>query len=493
MSTSAGQDAVVASHSESVGDRAKIGTIWIVSGFGLGQILRLVANVALAHILFEEAFAMMAIVTGVMMGLGMFSDIGLQANVVQNTRGDEPDFLNTAWTLQVLRGLVLFTIASLLAWPISQFYGANDPAAYDLLYLIPIVALTALISGFFSTKMMVASRHLKIKELTLIEFILGPFNVLAMLVLAWYMRSVYALAIASVLTTILQLILSYRMLEGPPSRFRWDNESVRVIISFGKWIFVSTFFTFLAMQVDRLAMAGMFPLAQVGVYAIAASLAIIVPTLVGRLQWSILFPWYSRMLEQGMSLPLAFGKTRTATMVFSSFFCVLLIAGASSFFDLAYDDRYKLGGVLLPLLALGAWFSCLENMYGSAFVASGRPKWTAFTNASKAATFLLLLVPISLLDLDIVVAATFLSLSEFTRWLVCHWLGRRLGLRNARAELGMLAYFLLTSGAGWWLLVYSPFVSDLHAVWKLLILMVAACLAYTPLFFRFVLPLLKRR
>jgi len=478
---------------QSFGGRARSGTNWIVAGFGLGQLSRLLANVVLAAILFEEVFALMAIVTAVMFGLAMFSDIGLKTNVIQHPRGDDPDFLNTAWTLQVIRGAFLFLMAVVMAWPLSRLYGANDPKAYELLYLIPIVALTSLITGFESAKMMTAARHLRIKEVTKIEFVAGSFGAVLMLILAWYMRSVYSLAIASVLSAILHTILSYRMLDGPSSRFRWDPSSVKAIFSFGKWVFLSTLFTFLALQIDRLAMGGMFPLAQVGVYSIAASLAVIVPTLVGRLQWSVLFPWYSRMLEQGMSLAVAFGRTRIAMMVFSSFFCALLIGGAGSFFDLAYDDRYAMGGVLLPVLALGAWFSSLEPMYGATFVASGRPKWTAISNASKVAAFALLLALLPVFDLDIIAAAMFLSMSEVLRWLVCHGLGRRLGLRNSRSELAMLLYFLAVSFTGWWLLERAPVVAEIHPFWQLsLLALVISCL-YAPLFIRFVLPLVKHR
>lgn len=478
---------------QSFGGRARSGTKWLVVGFGLGQLLRLLGNVALAAILFEEAFALMAIVMAVMVGLGMFSDIGLQPSVTQHPRGDDPDFLNTAWTLQVLRGVFLFLGALALAWPLSRIYGANDPKAYALLYLIPIVALTSLIDGFRSAKVMAAGRHLKIKEVTKIDFVMGPVAISSMLLLAWYLRSVYALAIASVLASALHLVLSYRMLDGEKSRFRWDPSAVKSIISFGKWVFLSTLIGFLAVQLDRLALAGMFSLAEVGVYSIAASLAVIVPTLVGKLQWAVLFPWYSRMLDEGMPLQQAFTRTRTATMASASFLCALLISGATSFFAMAYDDRYAMGGVLLPILALGAWFSSMETMYGATFMASGRPKWIAFTNACKIVPYALLLVLVSVFDLDIVVAAAFFSLSDVLRWFVCQVLGWRLGLRDPKPEWAMLAFFLATSFAGWWLVTHAPVVSGLAPFWRLAVLGSAMTLVFSPLFLRFVLPVFQKR
>ena len=102
---------------------------------------------------------------------------------------------------------------------------------------------------------MMAARQLRIKEATKIEFFVGPFNVVVMLVLAWYFRSAYALAVASVLSSVLFTVLSYRLLDGPASRFHWDKRVVQTILQFGKWVFLSTLFTFLAMQIDRLALA----------------------------------------------------------------------------------------------------------------------------------------------------------------------------------------------------------------------------------------------
>ncbi|WP_439587257.1 oligosaccharide flippase family protein [Hydrogenophaga sp.] len=467
--------------------------MWTMVMFGLGQILRLGSNIILAAILFEEVFALMAIVTAVMMGLGMFTNIGLNTNVIQNARGDDPEFLNTAWTLQVIRGFFLFLVSVLMAWPLSRIYGANDPQAYELLYLIPIVAFGTLIQGFQSSKHFTTVRHLRMKDIAKLELIHGPVNTALTLLLAWYLKSAYALAISAILSSALYAALGYWMLKGQKSRFCWNREAVKTIISFGKWITVGTLFTFLALQSDRLVLAGMYALGEFGVYSIAASLAVIVPTLVAQIQWSVLFPWYSRMLEQGMSLPMAFARTRTAMMVISSFLCALLIAGAGTFFELAYDQRYAMGGVLLPILAVGAWFNCLENMYGAAFVASGRPMWTAITSGSKVASFALLLIPISVFKLDLVYAAAFLSVSEVVRWFVGQWLGRSLGLRNARVEMGMCAFFLSISLAGYWLVTHAPYVSELKPFWRLAVLGCVTTALFAPLFLRYVLPLVRQR
>ena len=98
--------------SKGLGGSVARGTAWVLFGFGLSQVGRLVGNILLAALLFQEAFALMAIVGAIIQGLVMFSDIGLGPNIVQNKRGDDRDFLDTAWTLQVLRGIVLAGLAT---------------------------------------------------------------------------------------------------------------------------------------------------------------------------------------------------------------------------------------------------------------------------------------------------------------------------------------------------------------------------------------------
>jgi O-antigen/teichoic acid export membrane protein len=71
---------------------------------------------------------------------------------------------------------------------------------------------------------------------------------------------------------ILQLVWSHYWNSGSPSRLIWNQEVVKEILSFGKWIFVSTALTFFAEQADRL-MGKLLTLDVLGVYGVALTLA----------------------------------------------------------------------------------------------------------------------------------------------------------------------------------------------------------------------------
>jgi O-antigen/teichoic acid export membrane protein len=473
--------------------KARSGTAWIVIAFGSGQVVRLGMNIVLAGLLFEEAFALMALVTAIMMGLAMFSDIGLQQNVIQSPRGDDPDFLNTAWTMQVIRGVVLTLLAALLAWPMASFYGANDPAALELRWLIPLVALTAFTEGLKSPRILTAARHMQVAQTMRIEIAVTIVHTTVLLSLAWYTRSVYALAIAAVVSTALHAALTYWFLPGVSARFMLDPRAVQSIFSFGKWIFLSTLLSFLSMQIDRLAFAALYPLAEVGVYSIAASLAMMVPSLVGSLQSAIVFPWYARMLDSGVELSAAFYKAMTLVLVMSTYVVVLLIVGASSFFSLAYDARYSQAAVFLPILAVGVWFNNIGGLYGSAFLVKGLSKWLACATAVKVVSFLLLLAVLSRFESTMTMATTVVLASELISVVVSRYLGWRLGLKNLRVELAMLAMLVSVSSLCLLLVHYFEPMASLHPALQLLVLGVLVTMAFAPLFLKVIYPVIRQR
>src|SRR5712675_1262901 len=106
----------------SLRSRALAGSAWTTFGFGGQKLIQLVSNLVLTRLLFPEAFGLMALANVILLGLGMFSDLGIKPSIVQHEQGDSEKFLNTAWTIQILRGLSVWLAACVLAYPASLIY-----------------------------------------------------------------------------------------------------------------------------------------------------------------------------------------------------------------------------------------------------------------------------------------------------------------------------------------------------------------------------------
>src|SRR5450756_1328696 len=121
------------------------GTYYIVAFYAVSISLRMGSSIVLTRLFSPEYFGVMQLLTTVLVGLNLFSHIGLGDSVIQNPRGDEPVFLNTAWTLQTFRGIALWLMTVILAWPVATFY--REPR---MLWLFPALGFGCVIAGFSS-------------------------------------------------------------------------------------------------------------------------------------------------------------------------------------------------------------------------------------------------------------------------------------------------------------------------------------------------------
>ena len=398
-------------------------SLWAVGGLLGRQGLRLGGNVVFTRLLFPEAFGLMAIVNSLRTGLEMVSDLGIAPAIVQNERGTDPRFLDTAWTFQVARGAVLFAITLALAYPVAALYGAPE-----LVGLVPVAGLALLISSFNSTELALLQRRLDVRRYEGILLASQAVAVLTILVWCWIQPSVWALVAGGVASSVVRLVLSH-VVADHRNRFHWDPEAGREIFHFGKWIFLSTVLTFFADEADRLILGAVADLGELGVYSIALLFATLPGMLVHQLGQLVLFPALSRSGREARALRLLFRRLRAPLVAVGGAAVVALASGATPLIDLLYDPRYADAAWMLQGLAVGVWFRTLEIPGRAALLAVGETRWMAVLNGTKFA-FVLVGLPLGYGLAGFPGAIAALALSDAARYAVCC-------LGTARAGLGV--------------------------------------------------------
>lgn len=347
--------------------RAVRGSTWTILGYGGGQVLRLASNLILTRLLFPEAFGAMALVSMFLMGLAMFSDIGVGPAIMRSPRGDDRDFLNTAWTIQVVRGFGLWLVAAALAWPMAWLYQTPDLAGWLL-----VGSLSLLIMGFNPTRMETANRHLALGRVTLIDLSSQVVGLVIAIVLALALRSVWALVISGVLSSLVHMALNSALLPGERNRFNWDRTAAHELVHFGKWIFLSTVAGFLYSQGDRAILGKYLSLDMLGIYNIGYFLASFPMLLGGALVRKIMIPLY-RERPPGASAE-NFAKFRRLRMPLTAALVALLIGLALfgvALVRLLYDPRYDAAGAVVVLIACAMIVPVITVTYDQAALASG--------------------------------------------------------------------------------------------------------------------------
>ena len=100
--------------------RALRGSALTAGSFAITQGLRLASNLVLTRLLFPEAFGLMALVSVVVVGLQMFSDTGVGPAISRSPRGDDSTFLDTAWTINLIRGVLRWGLTCALAGSLAM-------------------------------------------------------------------------------------------------------------------------------------------------------------------------------------------------------------------------------------------------------------------------------------------------------------------------------------------------------------------------------------
>jgi len=346
-------------------------------GFGVGQVLRFGGNLLLTRLLPREAFGIMLLVQVVLQGLDRFSDVGIGPAVVQSTR-DDRRFLDTAWTIQCIRGVVLTLVAFAAAWPIADFFGQHV-----LVTLVPFAALSAVISGLQSSKFHSASRSLSLGRLIAINLLGQAVGLFVTVVWALASPSVWALAAGGVVSALTITVGTHLLLPGPNNRFAWDRESASTVLGFGKWVFISTLFSFLATQADRIIFGRMLSADTLGVYAIATLIATAPEQLLRRMSLRVEFPFYSQSVRDGVPLRSVFQHARRRVLTLGGWACATMVGGGQTLVALLYPEGYADAGLMLQILAVGTWFSTLEATLQAPLLARNEPRKVANGNLVK--------------------------------------------------------------------------------------------------------------
>ncbi|MGF1464851.1 MAG: oligosaccharide flippase family protein [Sandaracinaceae bacterium] len=464
-----------------LGHRAARGALWVTLGVGGAYVLRFGASLIFTRLIYPEAFGLMALVGTILGGIELFSDLGIGPAIIQNEREDDR-FVNTAWTLQILRGVGLMLL-SLVLGPVMGW-------AYDepqLVYLIPLVGVTALTMGFNSTRGFTLNRKLSLGRLEAMLLMSQIFGIVVTVAWAVVEPSVLALVAGNIAYHLLYVVLSHSYLPGIRNRLDWDPTAVRSLITFGRWIFVSTAVTFLAGQSDRLIFGKLVTFAALGVYSIGTQVALIPSEVLARLSQQIIFPVYVQIRERGGDFLAAFNRTRAPVLVIGGWAYAGFLAGGPTGIELLYDDRYLDAGWVVQLIALSAWFILVGNTYGAALLAHGKAMLASFASIAKLVG-IVTLVPVGYVlavgqwgdDGALFGAVSGFAAAELFRYFVAAGASAQLGIRgwgeDAKHTLLLLAVGGTAAALAWWM-----DRAGLHVVLRAVAITLAVSAVYGPI------------
>ncbi len=278
------------------------GSLWLSVTRIIVNILATLSTFILARYLTPADFGLVAIGTTLLLIVTNLTELSLTQALVRHDALDD-SHLNTAWTLNALRGLIAFVIFSLGAYPVAEIYEDSRLAGIML-----ALGFSILLAGLINPRLVVLQRQLIFRQ----EFILGVsqklFGFIASVAVAVIFHSYWALIVGILISQIANLIVSYWLL---PFRPKFSLVRTRELLSFSIWLSAGSIINTLNWRFDLLLVGKLLGSSALGNYSVGSNLSVMATRETVAPLMQTVYPSFSSIKHDSERLQSAYQRVQT--------------------------------------------------------------------------------------------------------------------------------------------------------------------------------------
>jgi len=369
--------------------RAKVtrGGVWLGAGSVAEQAVRFARNMLLTRLLAPSAFGAMAIVMSCSAIVNTLTDVGHAAAVIQNPRGREQAYLNAGWWMGMCRAICMYVIIFAMGPWVARFYGNVELSA-----LLRVALLSTLFEGAMSPRSILPRKDMRFGRWTAITNGGAICGVILTVILSFWLRDVWALAIGSCSENAFRCLLSYILCPGLPS-FGWDRHVARDLLKFSKSIVGLSLLNLIFTRTDIFVLGKLYPTTTLGLYTMAVLLVQTPSVFLTNMMGQTLFPGFAhvqgdkerinRILAEATSWLILLGLPAVAAI----WLC------GHSLLTLIYGARYAAAAGPLSVAAAVVLVTLLNAVITCVFIGIGRPAVHRLAVAASAVAMLIGIYP----------------------------------------------------------------------------------------------------
>lgn len=302
--------------SEPLSTKVVKGGLWVFVLRVINRGLGFIRTIILARLLAPDDFGLLGIAMLSISTLETFSQTGFQPALIQKKENIE-SYLDTAWTISAIRGILLFAVLFLSAPVIARFFNS---AAASL--VIRVIALSTLLAGFRNIGIIFFERELEFSKQFLYDLSGTLVDLSVSIILAFILRNVWALVWGGLAANAIRTFVSYLIQPYRP-RFGFKKEKFQDLFGYGKWVLGSSILIFLITQGDDILVGKMLGVAALGFYQMAYLFSNLPTTEITHVFSRVTIPAYSKLQDDRDRLKTALIKT----LSFITFITMPLAAG----------------------------------------------------------------------------------------------------------------------------------------------------------------------
>lgn len=352
--------------------------------------LELLLLVIVASLLSPRAFGLMGIALLTLSSLKKFSELGVKDALIQAEKENVDSELNTAWTIETVRGIVIAGILFLGAPFVASAFG--EPTATNLIRLI---ALSPLIVGLRNPAVVYFKKSLDFHK----EFVYRVSGAAAYFTVtvgyALYDPSVYALAVGYIAGDLTRFIVSY-LADGFRPWPAFETDIAKKRLNFGKWITANSILYFLYSQGDDAVVGWALMASALGFYQLAYRLSNAPATEITHTISSVTFSAYSKVQNNVGKLRSGYLQTLRMTTLASFPAAIGIAAVAPVFVEAFFTPEWRPMVQVMQLLAVYGLLRSMGATMGPVWKAVGRPDFIAKLSALRVFLIAIFIYPVTM-------------------------------------------------------------------------------------------------
>jgi len=340
------------------------GGFWVFALRIVDRLFKLVRTIVLARLLAPKDFGLFGIALLAMSALETFSETGFQAALIQKKGGIKP-YLDTAWTVQVIRGAALALILFGIGPYVAAFFG--EPAAATLLR---VLGLSMLFQGFANIGVVYFQKELEFHKQFVYQLSGTPADFVVAITAAVLLRNAWALIFGLLAANFVRMVVSYLIHPYRP-QVRFEGARARELYEFGRWILGSSILIFLLTQGDDVLVGKVLGASALGFYQMAYLISNLPATEITHVISQVTFPAYSKLQDNLAKLREAYLKTLQLTAFLSFPVAGLVFSLGADFTKVVLGEKWMPAVLAMQILSLYGLFRSFGGLPGSALTAIG--------------------------------------------------------------------------------------------------------------------------
>lgn len=362
------------------------GISWIGGLRVITRVISYLRTAIIARILSPAQFGIFGITTIILSLLEIITETGINAFLIQHNE-DIKKYINTAWIISIIRGLIIAMLIFFSAPLIASFFGTQEAT-----FPIRLISVVPLLRGFINPAVVQFQKDLHFHKEFYYRVAIFFVESLSSIILVFMLKSPTALVWGLIIGALFEVSISYVFVKPYPKPI-FNFEIGKHIFHRGKWLTLTGIFTYLFHNGDNIVVGKVLGAAPLGIYDMAYKLSSIPITEISVVINQVTFPIYVKIGHDKKRLWAAFIKTISLVSIVCIFIGIGLFFFANEIVQIILGPKWLSAIPVLKVLVLYGVVRGIASTADSLFIGLKKQEYITIINLSGLVVLAIIIIP----------------------------------------------------------------------------------------------------